>query len=147
VVVLLGWRVLLHPSLVMELPSRFMESIQHVVSFQLLDHTHELFDARSDPLAIKDSHQVVYERFLVRQRDQLMLALRLEALQHLLLILVHFEGPLEEFGIGLQILILALQQVVDTHSDHRLVDYNRSAKCLTRTELFEDFNLAKLVEK
>ena len=85
-----------------------MEGIKHVVGCQTLNHAHELFYARSDSFTIKDSHQVVDERFLIRQSNALIHALSLELFKHLLLVLLDFEFPLEEFRISLEVDVFIL---------------------------------------
>ena len=134
-------RVLVDALFIVDFPTRSVESIQQIVSGQLLDHAHELLDTCSDPLSIENGHEIVDERLLVWERDQLVLALLLELPEHVVLILVHFNGPLEELGLRLQVRILALEHVVDAHRDNALEDDDWRAEGLTFSQLLKDAHI------
>ena len=142
-----GRRVLVDATLVVDLATGAEEGIQQIVSSQLLDHAHELLDASGDPLSIENGHQVVNQGLLVRQRDVVGHTLILKFLQHVVLVLVDLHDPLEELVLGLQICILALKHVVDSHHDHALENYVWSAESLSFTLLLKDAHVAQLFKE
>lgn len=82
---LLGWLVLTLWSFLYVFHGAFsmLKHIQHVISGQSLNHTHELLYAGCDAFTIKNGHEIADERLLVRQCDECLHAHILKLLVHL----------------------------------------------------------------
>ena len=87
---------------------RLLKLLEHVVRGESLNHRHKLLDPGCHSLAIKNCHQVVDQRLLVRQGNVCIHAPLLELIKHFRLVFLNNYVPFELFGFVIEALVLVL---------------------------------------